>query len=129
MKARLITGAEISNTEMLAIGTEVEIVDGHCGTDGYYYTCKIPDGRQINIKSDFLEITDFTPYIDWRTRRYELAKAAMQGILSNESQVECAYKRACHRENGRPAIPNSVVRYAVECADALIKELKIEKNK
>jgi len=126
MKARTINGVEISNTEMLAIGTEVEIVDGYCGCDGYYYTCKIPDGRQIHAKFNYFEITDFTPYIDWKARRYDLAKAAMQGILSNENQVECAYRRACHRETNKPTITNAVAQFAVACADALIKELKGE---
>lgn len=125
MKAKIINGIKISNTEMLAIGTEVEIVDGYCGCDGYYYTCKIPDGRQIHAKSDYLEITDFTPYIDWKARRYELAKAAMQGILGDEDEVN----RACQGANYGNEVhttPKAIAQYAIACADALIKELKGE---
>ncbi len=123
MKAKVIIGAPISSNEMVAIGTEVEIVNGHCGTDGYYYMCKLPNGEQVGIKSDYLEITDFTPYIDWEQRRYELAKAAMQGILSNENEVEYACSEANYGE-GKHIIPRAIAQFAIACADALIAELK-----
>lgn len=44
MKGKTNTGVEISKTEMLAIGTEVEIVDVR---HGYYtsYMCIIPSGE------------------------------------------------------------------------------------
>ena len=41
--------------------------------------CIIPSGAQIPIDARIVDITDHTPYIDWEQRRYELAKAAIQG--------------------------------------------------
>lgn len=126
MKAKLLRGVSISDTETLAIGAEVEIIDGYCGTDGYYYMCKLPDGRQIGINSNHLYITDLTPYIDWEQRRYELAKAAMQGILSNENKVEYACSEAIYGER-KHTIPIAIAQFALACANALIKELQEEK--
>lgn len=53
-----------------------------------------------------------TKFIDWEERRYELAKAAMQGILSNsdESMVTMDTK--------------SISSLAVRTADEMIKQLK-----
>lgn len=79
MKGKLNIGVPISDNEILAIGTEVEIINGWCGCDGYFCQCEIAGGRQIVINSNNIEITDHRPYIDWEQRRYELAKAAMQG--------------------------------------------------
>lgn len=121
MKAKVIMGAPISSNEMVAIGTEVEIVNGYCGTDGYYYMCKLPNGEQVGIKSDNLEITDFTPYIDWEQRRFEFVKAAMQGLLSNNEVLNADDVVEC-KEDYAEKVAYSAIHYA----DALIKELKGE---
>ena len=47
--------------------------------------------------------------IDWERRRYELSKAAMQGILSN----------LCGN-----IIREEIVKVAIKCADEVIKQLK-----
>ena len=49
--------------------------------------------------------------IDWEQRRYELAKSAMNGILSDENDEKYT-------------IPKAIAQYAVACADALIEELR-----
>ncbi len=78
MKGKTNDVIVISETESLAAGTEVEIVDVRYGCETYYM-CIIPSGAQIPIDARIVDITDHTPYIDWEQRRYELAKAAIQG--------------------------------------------------
>ena len=68
MKGKTNTGVEISKTEMLAIGTEVEIVDVQYGCYTSYM-CIIPGGRGIPIKAHEIEITDYTPFADWDALR------------------------------------------------------------
>lgn len=60
--------------------------------------------------------------IDWEQRRYELAKSAMQGILSDINQSHYA----CSEENYEEYIPKGIARFAIACADVLINELKGE---
>ncbi len=77
---------------------------------------------------DFINIED--KHIDWEQRRYEIAKSAIQGILSNQHQVDFALSQADYdieKHNGKYISPIAFAQYAVACADALIKELK--KNK
>jgi hypothetical protein len=62
--------------------------------------------------------------IDWEQRRYEIAKEAMSGILSDENCVGYASVAAEYSENEKHTYPKAVSRYAVACADALIAELK-----
>ncbi len=62
--------------------------------------------------------------IDWEQRRYELAKAAMQGILSDNTEVGYACSEADYKKGEKHTIPISIARFAIVCADALINELK-----
>lgn len=62
--------------------------------------------------------------IDWEQRRYELAKAAMQGILSDEEEVRYACSEADYKKGEVRTIPKSIAQFAIACADALINELK-----
>lgn len=107
-------GVPISDNEMLAIGTEVEIVDVRHGCYISYYMCIIPGGRQIPIEANEIEITDYTPFMDWKKLRVEFANSAMQGILSNIYKEKMNYSEICV----------CTAKVAVEFADALIKELK-----
>lgn len=88
---------------------------------------------QLNINSqhsrDYLYVCDNMVFkeceldfsaIDWEQRRYELAKSAMQGILSDINQSHYA----CSEENYEKYIPKGIARLAIACADALINELK-----
>lgn len=65
-----------------------------------------------------------TANIDWEQRRYEIAKAAMQGILSNEQEVEYSIKEAHYKDDELHTIPKALSQFAIACADALIKELE-----
>lgn len=122
MKGRLKIGYSISENEMLAIGTEVEIVDGWCGCDGYYFQCELPGGRQIVINSDNIEITDHRPYIDWDQRRYELVKSFAASIISSHTVEEI---NSSFLKDGYGY--EIVADLSVELADVLIKKLKLKK--
>lgn len=123
MKGKTNTGVEISKTEMLVIGTEVEIVDVQYGCYTSY-VCKIPSGKQIPIEAYKIDITDYTPPMDWDRLRIELASKAMQGILSNEENTKYACMECRYDENEVHTIPKAISQFAVACADALIEELK-----
>lgn len=122
MKGKTNIGIELSKTEMLAIGTEVEILDSLNGYAGVVYRCKLPKGKQVMLNSNEVDITDYSPYIDWEQRRYEIAKETVTAIMSNEDfyhQVLCE-----GAEHGQRQIQTNIARAAVIFADALIKELK-----
>nr|DAJ58526.1 MAG TPA: hypothetical protein [Caudoviricetes sp.] len=89
-----------------ATGEIVEVEDLY--DDG---TALVKGGYFKVSKLDFFE--DFET-IDWEQRRYEIAKAAMQGIL-------CA--PVVEGIDPNPT-PWELARVAVRNADALIKELK-----
>lgn len=111
MKGKTNTGVKISDTEMLVIGTEVEIVDIQQGCYTYYM-CIIPSGKQIPINAHEIDITDYTPFMDWNKLRVEFVGMAMQGILSGTNNPTISID------------PKSMVKSAVIYADALIEELK-----
>lgn len=58
MRGKLKTSFLEPEDMAIVEGTEVEIVDGWCGCDGYFYQCELPEGRQIVINSVNIEITD-----------------------------------------------------------------------
>lgn len=82
------------------------------------YVCDNMVFRECDL--DFLNAEKAV--IDWEQRRYELAKAAMQGILSDEEEVGYACSEATYKDE----VPKAVARFAVAYADALINELKGE---
>lgn len=79
-------------------------------------------GNVCTIPYQNIEIIQLESNIDWKQRRYELAKAAMQGILSDEEEVGYACSEATYKDE----VPKAVARFAVAYADALINELKGE---
>lgn len=83
------------------------------------YTDYVKDG--IEIKSILNYYKDFEPIvennIDWEQRRYELARVAMQGILSNPDLTD----------KGWDGIP-SMIKACICYADELIKQLKEKQN-
>ena len=82
-------------------------------------------GSPIELSFDEVEILqERSDNIDWEQRRYELAKAAMQGILSNEEEVGYACSGATYKENEKHTVPKAVAQFAIVCADVLINELK-----
>ena len=84
----------------------------------YLYVCDNIVFRECEL--DFLNLGNLT--IDWEQRRYELAKSAMQGILSDINQSHYT----CSEENYEKYIPKGIARFAIACADVLINELKGE---
>lgn len=107
MKARIKETGEIVEVEDL-------YDDGTALVKGTYFKVS-----KLDFFSDF-ETTD------WEQRRYELAKSAMQGILSEETEVSYACSEADYKKGEKHTIPKSIARFAIACADALINELKGE---
>lgn len=114
MKAKIIQTGEI--VTILAISTEHMTIQCY-GNDGIV--------RLISLSMGDIEIIpDSEKTIDWEQRRYEIAKEAMNGILSNQTQCDFASSEAHYEENVIHTIPKTISQYAVACADALIEELK-----
>lgn len=122
MKGKLNKDVSISDNETLLAGTDVEILDVLNGYTGIVYQCKLFTGRQFVISSNKVDITDYSPHIDWEQRRYEIAKEAVTAIMSNEDFYhQVLYDGA---EYAQRQIPTNIASAAVIFADALIKELK-----
>lgn len=113
MKVRFKKAYSINEEKTILQGSELEVITGYCGTDGYYYQCIMPDGTQISIPDKYVKITDYRPYIDWEQIRANAAIAAMQGMYCNGMFNSYNYDR--------------MAKEAVKQADALIEELKKEK--
>ena len=110
MKARVkSTGVLVDVTPQLNINSQ--------HSRDYLYVC----GNMVFKECEL----DFSA-IDWEQRRYDLAKDAMQGILSNEEEVGYACSEATYKENEKHTVPKAVAQFAIACADALINELKGE---
>lgn len=58
------------------------------------------------------ELDFFSETIDWEQRRYELAKDIIKAVIADD----------------RGGNSDAIAKYAVNCADALIKRLKEENN-
>lgn len=98
MKARVkSTGVLVDVTPQLNINSQ--------HSKDYLYVCDNMVFRECEL--------DFSA-IDWEQRRYELAKAAMQGFCSNS------------HEQVMNASLNMTVEWSLGFADALIKKLKGE---
>lgn len=85
------------------------------------YVCDNMVFRECEL--DFLNLGNSV--IDWEQRRYEIAKAAMNGILSNKDSIDYACSESRYMINERRSVPKSIAKYALACADALMEELKI----
>lgn len=85
-----------------------EVIDVEC-----CFYAKVGSTDPI-IPNGLLEILKDDETIDWEQRRYELAKAAMQGVLSNPAFCGTYSKREA------PII------IALDCADNMIKKLNRE---
>lgn len=100
MKARVkSTGVLVDVTPQLNINSQ--------HNNNYLYVCDNMVYRECEL--DF-----FSETIDWEQRRYELAKAAMQGFCSNP------------HEQVMSASSNMTAEWSLGFADALIKKLKEE---
>jgi hypothetical protein len=100
MKARVkSTGVLVDVTPQLNINSQ--------HNNNYLYVCDNMVYRECEL--DF-----FSETIDWEQRRYELAKAAMQGFCSNP------------HEQGMSNGSYMTAQRSLSYADALIKKLKGE---
>jgi len=110
MKARVkSTGVLVDVTPQLNINSQ--------HSKDYLYVCDNMVFKECEL--------DFSA-IDWEQRRYELAKAAMQGILSDNTVVGYACSEADYKKEEKHTIPKGIARFAIACAGALINELKGE---
>lgn len=109
MKGILVEPYHISTNEILKKGLEVEIISKW---DDDTYLCEIPGGIRVKIWNMCLEITDYSPYIDWEQRRYELTKSAIQG-----------YCIALGLDDDSELYENIAIG-SLRVADAVIKQLK-----
>lgn len=113
MKARVK-----STGVMVDVTPKVNVNAQHSGDN--LYEC---DGMVYKeCELDFLNIEDST--IDWKQRRYELAKAAMQGILSYGEAINDACRTARNTQDHTTS--KAIALCAIAYADALIKKLKGE---
>lgn len=104
MKARFYENG--NKREILVLSTDAQ----------YTHGITLDNGESIMLSSSdccFYEIEQTT--IDWEQRRYEIATAAMQGILSNSLFPKYSTE-GYHRGN--------VVYNALSYADKLIEQLK-----
>lgn len=101
MKARVkSTGVLVDVTPQLNINSP------HSGD--YLYVCDNMVYRECEL--DFLNVGNLV--IDWEQRRYELAKDIIKAVIAED----------------RGGDSDAIVKYAVNCADALIKRLKEVNN-
>ncbi len=84
-------------------------------------------GDGIIYRESELDFVNVESPIDWEQRRYEIAKSAIQGILSNQHQVDYALSEVDYGD-GKHTCPIAFAQYAVACANALIEELKKEEK-
>ncbi len=113
MKARVK-----STGVMVDVIPKVNVNAQHSGDN--LYVCDNMVFRECEL--DFLNIEDSA--IDWEQRRYELARAAMQGILSNGEAIDDACRTARYTQDS--TTPKAIARCAIVYADALIEKLKGE---
>lgn len=85
MKARLNKDYTTNDGVLIPEGTEVEIVNGYCITEGYSYECIIPSGEQKAINAEAVVITDYTSWKDWEQIKINAAISIAQGFAANGS--------------------------------------------
>lgn len=125
MKGKLNRGVPVSPAESLIIGTEVEII----ATMEMHYLCRIPSGKQVPISVSAIDITDFSPIIDWEQRRYEIAKACLaQRINSEHYRINDLIQGLTESEATSivKQMMEALIKSSVVYADELIKQLKGE---
>lgn len=104
-------------------GKEITILDIATkeGTATY-----IEDGilHQENPSGEW-EIIDESAPVDWDAYRREVAKAAMEGILASGDGWSSTLAE-CYKTAEKHSYPIGIARFAIACADELIRQLKGE---
>lgn len=112
MKAILLIDYKIDENLTILKGAILDVIDNSSS----FYVCKTYEGRYLTIISDYLKIIDYSPYIDWEQRRYELSKIILQGLVTSLAI---------------PRIPGDVTQYitdtSIELADRFVEKLKNDK--
>lgn len=116
MKGTLKHPFRISESETYVAGTTVDITNSFRGCGENFYNCIFPNGFQVTIQQHKINITDYSPIVDWNALRFEFAAKAMQGILANPMIMERIFVIGSDEDK--------VARCALAHADALIKVLK-----
>lgn len=86
MKGKTKIGIELSKTEMLVIGTEVEIIDILRYGCGILYMCITPSGIRIPIEAHKIDITDYTPFVERNYKNEaieEVAKEYAESVIDS----------------------------------------------
>ena len=134
MKAKVIR--EPYRLANLNVGDIVEIIPG-METDaegiwnvpaGKLVLCKKEDGTYSYSSLCDMEIVDESPSVDWDAFRGEAAKAAMQGILASGDDGWRLTLAEGYKPEEKHSYPIGIARFAIACADELIKQLKEEKK-
>lgn len=133
MKAKVIK--EPYRLANLNIGDIVEIIPG-METDaegiwnvsaGKLVLCKKEDGTFTYASLLDMEIIDYHS-VDWADFRREVAKVAMQGILASGADGWSLTLAEGYKPEEKHSYPIGIARFAIACADELIKQLKEEKK-
>lgn len=74
------------------------------------------------------EITKLPDFPEPLTLREQAAIAAMQGILAANSDEYGYMMTESYKDNEPHTLPIGIARFATACADALIKELNLDKG-
>lgn len=112
MKAKVITTGEIVNVRYSYFDNDKHIA---------VYK-EIGNIRSWPVYDLQLDIKEEKP-IDWEQRRFELVKAAMQGMLSNDQYVSSAYKKSSKCD---ATVEDVIAFNAIKYADKVIARLKEE---
>ncbi|MCM1075986.1 MAG: hypothetical protein NC411_01335 [Bacteroides sp.] len=87
--------------------------------------CSIPAFKTIDGRIIPQTVLQFTPEIDWEQRRYELAKAALQGLLANQMWMQFRIPYSGNADECIRHLIPMIPKDAIAIADAAILELKI----
>lgn len=112
------------DTVVEIVGEKEMPIERH-GVSDALVLCRFNDGKLEFISKDHLTSIEHDP-IDWEQRRYEIAKEAMAAFISAPSYQFCVNNNYYDASHSRP---RSVAEDAVEYAEALIEQLKKDKQK
>lgn len=80
MKGRFVKVFSLDMERVVAVGSEVDVIGGVCGCNGYQYACMI-HGRCVYVDSAYLDIVDQRPWVDWDKVLVDASVGAMAGLL------------------------------------------------
>lgn len=117
-----LTDDEIKNSDFNELSEVTWCKEKVSATDIEYVRSDSGEQQKSGATIAVVAETDL-PIIDWEQRRYELTKAAMQGMIANSRYLETAYNKA---GNEKVEVEFIVAFNAARYADAVIAKLKEE---